>query len=579
MLTNTLEATGSLDGLPAMDLSQYAYPDKASKKCGLIKIRREEIEELQAKIEPLCKSILENPHFFALKIQSTYDRINSIKVELSELGLCPIAGCPHGPPELPKKSGKRSRNPNSSSDWKFNWENSSDDDCSTGTGGDFITQKTSKQKAKKTPVVLDTKLIMAPAKLHFNQNTAIQTQNPFAILGLDSQSQDQSAEKADNVVTDLDGQSMEVSERLEESSAAKGGNDITIQDGQSREADNEQTEEMPSASPLQTTRKDKIDPVHVKIKTNFKALCMDIKSYVKEEPTFKAGGELIKVYFKTSDDYRKGTEKMKANGYEYYVISPLKTKPLKVVLKGLPPSTETKEIVEELEAKGFSVFRVSLMHRFKDRRPLPMFQVQLNPNPKNDEIYNLKLFQYLSIEVVKFERTGRVNQCYKCQGFYHSSDQCFIKPNCVKCAGPHLTANCDKKEEEPPTCINCNGKHPASYRGCKKFPKWTKKSLPKESYTQVQPRPQTRAPQAPSTRKTWNKISNPDPKEQVDTVEFPSLPSTSRQLPLESSGETPSSSENSTLNALLEYVKKLDKRMDEMSEAIKKMSQSKTVHE
>lgn len=36
----------------------------------------------------------------------------------------------------------------------------------------------------------------------------------------------------------------------------------------------------------------------------------------------------------------------------------------------------------------------------------------------------------------------------------------------MKCAGNHLTKDCKKKDLKTPKCINCQGNHPANYRGC-----------------------------------------------------------------------------------------------------------------
>ncbi|GFU82516.1 hypothetical protein TNCV_3956631 [Trichonephila clavipes] len=36
-------------------------------------------------------------------------------------------------------------------------------------------------------------------------------------------------------------------------------------------------------------------------------------------------------------------------------------------------------------------------------------------------------------------------QCFRCQGFFHSSRFCTRNPKCVKCGKPHLTWDCKKK--------------------------------------------------------------------------------------------------------------------------------------
>lgn len=41
------------------------------------------------------------------------------------------------------------------------------------------------------------------------------------------------------------------------------------------------------------------------------------------------------------------------------------------------------------------------------------------------------------------------------------------KPNCIKCAGEHTSANCERKDKtENVKCAQCGGNHPANYKGC-----------------------------------------------------------------------------------------------------------------
>ncbi|GFT94204.1 uncharacterized protein TNCV_3922561 [Trichonephila clavipes] len=58
-------------------------------------------------------------------------------------------------------------------------------------------------------------------------------------------------------------------------------------------------------------------------------------------------------------------------------------------------------------------------------------------------------------------------QCYRCQGFFHSSRFCTRNPKCGK---PHLTRDCTKKRDEDPTCCHCQGSHPANFTGCPRNP-------------------------------------------------------------------------------------------------------------
>lgn len=50
----------------------------------------------------------------------------------------------------------------------------------------------------------------------------------------------------------------------------------------------------------------------------------------------------------------------------------------------------------------------------------------------------------------------------------------------MKCALEHLTKDCPEKNLTTPTCINCRGPHPASYRGCPRNPQNLRKSNTKK---------------------------------------------------------------------------------------------------
>lgn len=52
-------------------------------------------------------------------------------------------------------------------------------------------------------------------------------------------------------------------------------------------------------------------------------------------------------------------------------------------------------------------------------------------------------------------------------GYGHTKTYCRKTFRCVKCAGQHETKECTRKtRDDKVKCVNCNGDHPANYRGC-----------------------------------------------------------------------------------------------------------------
>ncbi|XP_036347858.1 putative uncharacterized protein DDB_G0271606, partial [Rhagoletis pomonella] len=79
------------------------------------------------------------------------------------------------------------------------------------------------------------------------------------------------------------------------------------------------------------------------------------------------------------------------------------------------------------------------------KKPLSMFIVELKANPNNKEIYDIK---YLFTTKIVFEppRPKReIPQCANCQQYGHTKAYCRRRPVCIKCAGPHLSADCSRK--------------------------------------------------------------------------------------------------------------------------------------
>lgn len=109
------------------------------------------------------------------------------------------------------------------------------------------------------------------------------------------------------------------------------------------------------------------------------------------------------------------------------------------------------------------------MRSRKTKSPLHIVLVTL---PKSENhVYQLTEVLSLIVKVEEQRNTARIGQCHRCQRFSHSQNKCTALPKCVKCAGAHLTQECLKDRNTPARCANCQEDHPASYRGCKAWPK------------------------------------------------------------------------------------------------------------
>ena len=83
-----------------------------------------------------------------------------------------------------------------------------------------------------------------------------------------------------------------------------------------------------------------------------------------------------------------------------------------------------------------------------------------------------------------------IPQCIRYQQYRDTQIYYNRTPACVKCAKNHLTIHCPSTEKiEEVRCYNCNGKHPASYKGCEARKQLQRKLFPplrNRTYTNIQ---------------------------------------------------------------------------------------------
>ncbi|GFV35505.1 uncharacterized protein TNCV_3205361 [Trichonephila clavipes] len=146
----------------------------------------------------------------------------------------------------------------------------------------------------------------------------------------------------------------------------------------------------------------KVPPIMLKHKKeNYKTIIKDLN---KDFPNcdVKLAGKYLKIFTTSTDEHRIVTLYLKEKCEEFYVINPPDSRPLKIVLKGLPVSTEIDEIKADLTSQGFRVEKVAQLTRSKTKSPLPIFMVELERNPDSPDIFQLKKCCYLAEQVDNF---------------------------------------------------------------------------------------------------------------------------------------------------------------------------------
>ncbi|GFW97907.1 nucleic-acid-binding protein from transposon X-element [Trichonephila clavipes] len=173
--------------------------------------------------------------------------------------------------------------------------------------------------------------------------------------------------------------------KCKKSTRAQTSQPVTVQNKFSslsvKETENNPTTSAQTTAPI--SARPRIPPIMFKYKkANYREI---IKNLNDDFPDCEAklAGKYLKIFCKTSDDHRVVTDHLREIKEQFYVIDPPDSRPLKVVIKGLPISTEIHEIQDDLTSQGFNVEKVAQLTRSKTKKaPLPIFMVELEKETK-----------------------------------------------------------------------------------------------------------------------------------------------------------------------------------------------------
>jgi predicted Zn-ribbon and HTH transcriptional regulator len=279
----------------------------------------------------------------------------------------------------------------------------------------------------------------------------------------------------------------------------------------------------------------KIKHITIAKTSNFKELLNQIAGPNNDTKFHaKPAGEFIRLFPQTIDDHSKIANYIKENKIAGFLLPMGVVRPVKIVIKGLTKDFSTTEIHDELTELGYPVQKVSQMIRNRDGHVWDLFQVQLTPCEKTQKIFTEleHLFRF-PVKIDKYKSPFKTQQCHNCQGYHHHSNYCSMPPRCVKCAGDHPSAQCNRPKNPdpqlPPKCVNCLKSHTANYRGCEAFPhnkiKTARPSTrvinPNISFAQITS-PQPSAISRPS--KEIQSSSNPTPNSPQNLNSPPDVP-------------------------------------------------------
>ncbi|GFY64250.1 uncharacterized protein TNIN_149011 [Trichonephila inaurata madagascariensis] len=111
------------------------------------------------------------------------------------------------------------------------------------------------------------------------------------------------------------------------------------------------------------------------------------RTYPNATNTFTKG--YIKIEAQTGDDHRDITNYLTGKKLQYYVIEPPFSRPLKLVIKGLPADLEPEDIKNDLISKGIKIEKIAQLKKFTTKTPLPIYMIEVTRDENVNNIYQI----------------------------------------------------------------------------------------------------------------------------------------------------------------------------------------------
>lgn len=208
----------------------------------------------------------------------------------------------------------------------------------------------------------------------------------------------------------------------------------------------------------------------------------------------KASQSGVKILAAKDEDYKiikKFCEEQKLSGYTHSLKS---EQQIKFCLYGLW-EMPCDEVLNELKLKSIQPVQLRQLSLKKKRYSDQAIYLVYFNRSQAVKLNDLKKVTGLFNMVVEWKHYKRYSneptQCSRCQQFGHGASNCFKQPKCVRCAGDHLSKDCDllpkidanstpatnfkpKIPEDKVKCALCDGQHTANYRQCEERSKFKK---------------------------------------------------------------------------------------------------------
>ncbi|GFV52560.1 nucleic-acid-binding protein from transposon X-element [Trichonephila clavipes] len=192
--------------------------------------------------------------------------------------------------------------------------------------------------------------------------------------------------------------------------------DIPVQAGTST-----QNEDPGAAAPR---KKHHVPPITIDNVSNQAGLLKHLQDLTKLKLEAKLIGSKLRIFPQTAYAYHLIRKYVEDNSLESYTYILPEDKKLRLVIRGLPTDMSPIEIIGSLAGKNITVNECHIMTSKKTGKDMPLFLITMDKTEENKAAYHVTEIGYMKVTIESLRPKYGPPQCFRCQGFFHSSRFC-----------------------------------------------------------------------------------------------------------------------------------------------------------
>lgn len=205
-------------------------------------------------------------------------------------------------------------------------------------------------------------------------------------------------------------------------------------------------------------------------------LALNINDY-----SIKLTSDGARVFTRNADDYKKVKVSLIEAKTSFFTHRLREEQTSKFVIYGLP-KVDTNDIKTELIEAKLCPAEVKQMTTKKSNENSAIYVIYFLKKDKVRliDLQKIKILMHMRVSFAHYNNKSKgPTQCSNCLRFGHGVDNCHAPARCIRCAKPHISAECPlianpngvpltRISNDLLQCVHCGLQHAANFSGCPK---------------------------------------------------------------------------------------------------------------